>query len=105
MTSPFSKDYVSQIDLRNDKRDRKLKESAINSLAHRRQSDDPNVRLHALGTIPGLSAKSDAARAARSSGQWPKGKELNQPPKNARAVLPHDQDNGKQAKLSRGRSI
>lgn len=87
--NPFSPNYKSQLDLSDITRERKLSESRSASLEARRQSDDPEIRRQAEGTILGL----------------PKKKPLNQPPKNARAVLPHEEDKGKSARLSRGRAI
>lgn len=104
MTNAFSPNYVSQIDTSDITRSRKLSESRKASLEARRQSDDPAVRQQAEGTIPGLSKKADK-HIKETIGQWPKNKKLDQPPKNARAVLPHDETPGKQAKLSRGRAI
>ena len=101
--NPFSPNYKSQLDLSDITRERKLSESRSASLEKRRQSDDPKVRQQAEGTIPGMGNKSRAGKEA--IGQWPKKKPLTQPPKNARAVLPHDIDPGKSAKLSRGRAI
>ena len=101
--NPFSPNYKSQLDLSDITRERKLSESRSASLEKRRQSDDPEVRRQAEGTIPGMGKKSRAGKEA--IGQWPKKKPLNQPPKNPKAVLPHDIDPGKSAKLSRGRAI
>ena len=102
--NPFSPNYKSQLDLSDITRERKLSESRSASLEKRRQSDDPKVRQQAEGTIPGMGRKSPRA-GKEAIGQWPKKKPLTQPPKNARAVLPHDIDPGKSAKLSRGRAI
>lgn len=101
--NPFSPNYKSQLDLSDITRERKLSESRSASLEKRRQSDDPHIRQQAEGTIPGMGNKSRAGKEA--IGLWPKKKPLNQPPKNARAVLPHDEDKGKSARLSRGRAI
>lgn len=101
--NPFSPNYRSQLDLSDITRARKLSESRSASLEKRRQSDDPEIRRQAEGTIPGMVNKSRAGKEA--IGQWPAKKPLAQPPKNARAVLPHDIDPGKSAKLSRGRAI
>ena len=101
--NPFSPNYKSQLDLSDITRERKLSESRSASLEKRRQSDDPKVRQQADGTIPGMGNKSRPGKEA--IGQWPAKKPLTQPPKNARAVLPHDIDPGKSAKLSRGRAI
>ena len=101
--NPFSPNYKSQLDLSDITRERKLSESRSASLEKRRQSDDPHIRQQAEGTIPGMGNKSRAGKDA--IGQWPKKKPLNQPPKNARAVLPYDEDKGKSARLSRGRAI
>jgi len=95
----FSPNYVSQIDTSDITRARKLSESNTKSLNERRQSDDPEVRQLAMGTIPGLGK-----RDKQAIGQWPKGKKLNQPPINSQAKLQADAP-GKQAKLSRGRAI
>ena len=102
----FSPNYVSQIDTSDITRARKLSESNTKSLNERRQSDDPYVKAMALGTIGGLSKKSDAQIQAKTViSPLRNGKKLTQPPKNARAVLVHDEAPGKQAKLSRGRAI
>ena len=95
----FSPNYVSQIDTSDITRARKLSESNTKSLNERRQSDDPEVRQMAMGTIPGLGK-----RDKQAIGQWPKGKKLNQPPINSQAKLQSDAP-GKQSKLSRGRAI
>ena len=102
--NPFSPNYKSQLDLSDITRERKLSETRSASLEKRRQSDDPEIRRQAEGTILGLSKRADQ-HVKETIGQWPKKKPLNQPPKNARAVLPHDVDPGKSAKLSRGRAI
>lgn len=100
--NPFSPNYRSQLDLSDISRERKLSESRSASLNARRQSDDPEVRRQAEGTIPGLGK---AARAAKTAiGQWPAKKPLNQPPINSQAKLQSDAP-GKSAKLSRGRAI
>ena len=109
MTNAFSPNYVSQIDTSDITRDRKISDMRKASIEARRQSSDPEVRKHALGTIPGISKKSDAlikskAGAANISG-WPKRGVLNQPPKNPKAVLDHGESSMKSAKLSRGRAI
>ena len=101
--NPFSPNYRSQLDLSDISRERKLSESRSASLEKRRQSDDPHIRQQAEGTIPGMGKKSRAGK--ESIGQWPAKKPLTQPPKNPKAVLPHDIDPGKSAKLSRGRAI
>ena len=101
--NPFSPNYKSQLDLSDITRERKLSESRSASLEKRRQSDDPHIRQQAEGTIPGMGNKPRAGKEA--IGLWPKKKPLNHPPKNARAVLPHDEDKGKSARLSRGRAI
>lgn len=100
--NPFSPDYKGQIDTRDITRARKLSESNTKSLNERRQSDDPEVRQLAMGTIPGLGKKERAGK--ETIGQWPKGKPLNQPPINSQAKL-QVADPGKQARLSRGRAI
>lgn len=100
--NPFSPDYKGQIDTRDITRARKLSESNTKSLNERRQSDDPEVRQLAMGTIPGLGKKASAGK--ETIGQWPKGKPLNQPPINSQAKL-QVADPGKQARLSRGRAI
>jgi len=106
MTNAFSPHYVSQIDTSDITRARKLSEANSKSLNERRQSDDPYVKAMALGTIDGLSKKSDAQIQAKTViSPLRNGKKLTQPPKNARAVLVHDETPGKQAKLSRGRAI
>ena len=122
--NPFSPNYKSQLDLSDITRERKLSESRSASLEKRRQSDDPEVRRQAEGTILGLSKKADKLRveaealyekadkklakagkkALQSIGQWPKKKPLNQPPINSQAKLQSDPP-GKSAKLSRGRAI
>lgn len=110
----FSPNYVSQIDTSDITRARKLSEANTKSLNERRQSDDPYVKAMALGTIDGLSKKSDAQIQAKTvvktvskivTSPLRNGRQLTQPPKNARAVLAHDETPGKQAKLSRGRAI
>lgn len=99
--NPFSPNYKSQLDLRDISRERKLSQSRSASLEQRRQSDDPEVRRIAEGTIQGMGkAKSGAPNIAG----WPKRGVLNQPPKNPQAVL-QTEPAGKSAKLSRGRSI
>lgn len=98
----FSPSYVSQIDTRDITRSRKLSEANVKSLNERRQSDDPEVRQLAMGTIHGLGKKASAGK--ETIGQWPKGKPLNQPPINSQAKL-QVADPGKQARLSRGRAI
>lgn len=98
----FSPNYVSQIDTRDITRERKLSESRKASLEARRQSDDPEVRQQAMGTIPGLGKRDKQAKEA--IGQWPKGKKLNQPPINSQAKRQSDPPM-KSAKLSRGRAI
>ena len=98
----FSPNYVSQIDTSDITRERKLSETRAASLEKRRQSDDPEVRRQAEGTIPGLGKKSRAGKEA--IGQWPAKKPLNQPPINSQAKLQSDPP-GKSAKLSRGRAI
>lgn len=98
----FSPNYVSQIDTSDITRARKLSESNTKSLNERRQSDDPEVRQLAMGTIHGLGKKASAGKQA--IGQWPKGKKLNQPPINSQAKLQSDTPM-KSAKLSRGRAI
>ncbi len=104
--NPFSPDYKSHLDLRDITRARKLSESNTKSLNERRQSDDPYVKAMALGTIDGRSKKSDAQIQAKTViSPLRNGKKLTQPPKNARAVLVHDEAPGKQANLSRGRAI
>ena len=104
--NPFSPNYASQIDTSDISRARKRSESNTKSLNERRQSDDPYVKAMALGTIDGLSKKSDAQIQAKTViSPLRNGKKLTQPPKNARAVLPHDIDPGKSAKLSRGKAI
>lgn len=100
--NPFSPDYKGQIDTRDITRSRKLSEANVKSLNERRQSDDPEVRHLAMGTIPGLGKKERAGK--ETIGQWPKGKPLNQPPINSQAKL-QVADPGKQARLSRGRAI
>lgn len=95
----FSPNYVSQIDTSDITRARKLSESNTKSLNERRQSDDPEVRQMAMGTIPGLGK-----RDKQAIGQWPKGKKLNQPPINSQAKLQVEPEM-KSAKLSRGRAI
>lgn len=100
--NPFSPDYKAQIDTRDITRERKLSESRKASLEARRQSDDPEVRQQAMGTIPGLGKKARAGKEA--IGLWPKGVPLNQPPINSQAKL-QVADPGKQARLSRGRAI
>lgn len=118
----FSPNYVSQIDTSDIARSRKLSEANSKSLNERRQSDDPYVKAMALGTIDGLSKKSDAQIQAKTvvktasktvtktvtktvASPLRNGRKLTQPPKNARADLAHDETPGKQAKLSRGRAI
>lgn len=100
--NPFSPDYKAQIDTRDITRERKLSESRSASLEKRRQSDDPEVRQLAMGTIHGLGKKASAGK--ETIGQWPKKKLLNQPPINSQAKLQSDAP-GKSAKLSRGRAI
>lgn len=100
--NPFSPNYKSQLDLSDITRARKLSEANVKSLNERRQSDDPEVRQLAMGTIPGLGKKASAGK--ETIGQWPKGKPLNQPPINSQAKLQSDAP-GKSAKLSRGRAI
>lgn len=100
--NPFSPDYKGQIDTRDITRSRKLSEANVKSLNERRQSDDPEVRQLAMGTIPGLGKKARAGKEA--IGLWPKKKPLNQTPINSQAKLQSDAP-GKSAKLSRGRSI
>ena len=124
--NPFSPAYKSQLDLSDITRSRKLSEANSKSLNERRQSDDAYVKAMALGTIDGLSKKADAQIQAKTVVKTASktvtktvtktvsktvisplrnGRKLTQPPKNARAVLPHDETPGKQAKLSRGRAI
>lgn len=110
MSNPFSKDYKPQVDLKGVMESSRRSKKTSASLAKRRESDDPSVRAMAIGTITGLSKKSDEAirsKAKRAPGFWPKDKPLNQPPINGRAVLPHEAhgDKGKTARLSRGRAI
>jgi hypothetical protein len=93
MTSPFSKDYKSQLDLADLDLERKRAKNRKETLAKRKAAGDPN----AIGTIKGLSKKADARL-------WPKNKPLNQPPKNAQAKLQTEPEN-KIAKLIRGRAI
>lgn len=100
----FSPNYVSQIDTSDITRARRLSEATSADLQRRRQSNDKETRELALGTIRGMSKKADK-HLKETIGQRPKKKPLNQPPKNARAVLPHDEDKGKSARLSRGRAI
>ena len=100
--NPFSPNYKSQLDLSDITRERRLSETRSASLEKRRQSDDPEVRRQAEGTIPGMGNKSRAGKEA--IGQWPKKKPLNQPPINSQAKLQSDAP-GKSAKLSRGRAI
>lgn len=100
----FSPNYVSQIDTSDITRSRKRSEANSKSLNERRQSNDKETRELAIGTIRGLSKKADK-HIKETIGQWPKNKKLTQPPKNARAVLPHEEDKGKSARLSRGRAI
>jgi hypothetical protein len=100
--NPFSPAYKSQLDLSDITRSRKLSEANVKSLNERRQSDDPEVRQLAMGTIPGLGKKASAGK--ETIGQWPKKKPLNQPPINSQAKL-QVADPGKQARLSRGRAI
>ena len=100
----FSPNYVSQIKTDDIARSKKLSEACAKDLQRRRQSSDRETRELALGIIKGLSKKADK-RVKEAIGQWPAKKPLTQPPKNARAVLPHDIDPGKSAKLSRGRAI
>ena len=102
--NPFSPDYKAQIDTSDITRSRKLSEATSADLQRRRQSNDKETRELALGTIRGMSKKADK-HIKETIGQWPAKKPLNQPPKNARAVLPHDEDKGKSARLSRGRAI
>ena len=102
----FSPNYVSQIKTDDITRARKLSESNTKSLNERRQSDDPYVKAMALGTIDGLSKKSDAQIQAKTViSPLRNGKKLTQPPKNARTVLDHGESSMKSAKLSRGRAI
>lgn len=102
----FSPNYVSQIDTSDITRARKLSESNTKSLNERRQSDDPYVKAMALGTIDGLSKKSDAQIQAKTViSPLRNGRKLTQPPKNARAKLDHGESSMKSAKLSRGRAI
>lgn len=101
--NPFSPNYKSQLDLSDITRERKLSESRSASLEARRQSDDPEIRRQAEGTILGLSKKADK-HVKETIGQWPKKKPLNQPPINSQAKLQSDAP-GKSAKLSRGRAI
>lgn len=105
----FSPNYVSQIKTDDITRARKLSEATSADLQRRRQSNDKETRELALGTIRGLTKKSDAlikskAGTANISG-WPKRGVLNQPPKNPKAVLDHGESSMKSAKLSRGRAI
>lgn len=100
----FSPNYVSQIDTSDITRARKLSEATSADLQRRRQSSDKETRELALGTIRGMSKKADK-HIKETIGQWPKNKKLDQPPKNARAVLDHGESSMKSAKLSRGRAI
>ena len=102
--NPFSPNYKSQLDTSDITRARKLSEATSADLQRRRQSNDKETRELALGTIRGMSKKADK-HIKETIGQWPAKKPLTQPPKNARAVLVHDEDKGKSARLSRGRAI
>lgn len=107
MTNAFSPNYVSQIDTSDITRARKLSEATSADLQRRRQSNDKETRELALGTIRGLSKKSEARIKVDKPNiaGWPKRGVLNQPPKNPQAKLDHGESSMKSAKLSRGRAI
>lgn len=105
MINAFSPNYVSQIDTSDITRDRKISDMRKASIEARRQSDDPEVRKHAMGTIPGLGTGKAKKSVAANIGGWPKRGVLNQPPKNPKAVLDHGESSMKSAKLSRGKAI